>query len=347
MGLCCSSELQSGISSAHYDTRASNDALSTTLPSIREIEGEILTSPNLKIFSYTELETATENFPRENVLGKGGFGRVFKGSINEHSLQVADKSKTGMKIAVKMLQPKGSQGQQEWLAEIKYLGQLCHPNLVKLMGYCIEQDHRLLVYEFMPNGSLERQLYGRDTQIQRQPLSWDLRKKIALGTARGLAFLHNVAKVIHRDLKSSSILLDSDFNAKISGFGFAKDRPYGKSHVSTSALGTIAYAAPEFTNTGHVTTKSDVYSFGVVLLELISGRPATDMYQTGPDKDKILVEWFLTNKRRSFEVIDVYLEGNYALTGARKAAILVTQCLSHSLGNRPNMEEVIKTLEQL
>ncbi|XP_050209923.2 receptor-like cytoplasmic kinase 176, partial [Mercurialis annua] len=337
------------------DTKTSSKVLSTTLPSTTEIKGEILKSPNLKSFSYAELQKATKNFPLDSVLGEGGFGRVFKGFIDEPPSKSAPKSKKDMRIAVKMLQVNGAQGQQEWLAEIKYLGQLCHPNLVKLLGYSIEQDRRLLVYEFMPNGSLERHLYGRTAQIH--PLSWDLRMKIAVGIARGLAFLHNVAKVIHRDLKSSDILLDYDFNAKISDFGFAKDRPDDKSHISTRVLGTEGYAAPEYTATGRVTTKSDVYSFGVVLLELISGRSATYQYRTvpgmvqyRPEMDQNLVEWatpLLTNKRTIFRVMDVYLEGKYALSGARKAVILATQCLSLLPNHRPNMEEVIKELEQI
>ncbi|XP_055960152.1 probable serine/threonine-protein kinase PBL10 [Mercurialis annua] len=345
MGLCCSSIIKSGSSPQYEETKTSNNILYATLPSSRELEGEILESPNLRNFNYAELKAATKNFLPESLIAECGFGYVYKGYMNEHSSKSAAKSKTGLPIAIKLLQLHGSQGQQEWLAEIKYLGQLCHPNLVKLLGYCMEQDQRLLVYEFMPNDSLEMHLYARESQIQ--PFSWDLRMKIAIGTARGLAFLHNVAKVIHRDLKSSSILLDSDFNAKISGFGFAKDRPDGKSHVSTRILDTSVYAAPEYRDAGRVTTKSDVYSFGVILLELISGRPAAYNYQAGPNMDQNLVEWFLTNNGNFSKVVDVFLEGNYALNGARKAAIIATHCLSHSLANRPDMEEVIKAFEQM
>ncbi|KAG9454687.1 hypothetical protein H6P81_007591 [Aristolochia fimbriata] len=310
-------------------------------------EGEILNSSNLKSFSFSELKSATRNFRPDSVLGEGGFGSVFKGWIDEHSF-AATKPGTGLVIAVKKLNQDGYQGHKEWLAEVNYLGQLYHPNLVKLVGYCLEDDHRLLVYEFMPRGSLENHLFRRGSYFQ--PLSWNLRMKVALGAAKGLAFLHSAEiKVIYRDFKTSNVLLDSSYNAKLSDFGLAKDGPTGdKSHVSTRVMGTYGYAAPEYLATGHLTTKSDVYSFGVVLLEMLSGRRAVD--KNRPSGEHNLVEWarpYLTHKRKVYRVLDSRLEGQYSLAGAQRAALLALQCLSTESKFRPTMEEVVKVLEQL
>ncbi|KAK7842841.1 putative serine/threonine-protein kinase pbl10 [Quercus suber] len=223
---------------------SSKFSYSASMPMTPRSEGEILQATNLKSFAFTELKMATRNFRPDSVVGEGGFGSVFKGWIDEHSM-TATKPGTGMMIAVKRLNQEGLQGHKEWLAEINYLGQLHHPHLVKLIGYCLEDEHRLLVYEFMPKGSMENHLFRRGSHFQ--PLSWNLRMKVALSAAKGLAFLHNAeTQVIYRDFKTSNILLDSNYNAKLSDFGLARDGPTGdKSHVSTRVLGTYGYAAPE------------------------------------------------------------------------------------------------------
>ncbi|KAK1299520.1 hypothetical protein QJS10_CPB14g01571 [Acorus calamus] len=318
-----------------------------SVPLTPRSEGEILQSSNLKSFTFNEVRAATRNFRPDSVLGEGGFGSVFKGWIDEHAFTAA-RPGTGMVIAVKRLNPDGFQGHREWLAEVNYLGQLYHPNLVKLIGYCLEEEHRLLVYEFMPRGSLEHHLFRRGSYFQ--PLSWNLRMKVALGAAKGLAFLHSeAAKVIYRDFKTSNVLLDSNYNAKLSDFGLAKDGPTGdKSHVSTRVMGTYGYAAPEYMQTGHLTPKSDVYSFGVVLLEMLSGRRAVD--KNRPNGEHNLVEWarpHLNSKRRIFRVLDTRLEGQYSLNGAQKAALLALQCLSSEAKYRPSMDQVVQTLEEL
>ncbi|KAK6139289.1 hypothetical protein DH2020_026967 [Rehmannia glutinosa] len=203
-----------------------------------KLEEELKVSARLRKFTFNDLKLATRNFRPESLLGEG-------------DLVVC--SKDGLKR----------------MAEVKLLGDLVHPNLVKLIGYCIEDDQRLLAYEFMPRGSLENHLFRRSL-----PLPWSIRMKIALGAAKGLAFLHEEAErpVIYRDFKTSNILLDAEYNAKLSDFGFAKDAPdEGKTHVSTRVMGTYGYAAPEYVMTGHLTSKSDVYSFGVVLLEMLTG----------------------------------------------------------------------------
>ncbi|KAL1121783.1 hypothetical protein V6Z11_D01G256600 [Gossypium hirsutum] len=279
--------------------------------------------------------------------GQGGFGSVYKGWVDEHSL-TATKPGSGILIAVKRHNQDGIQGHKEWLAEINYLGQLYHPNLVKLIGYCLEDEHRLLVYEFMPRGSMENHLFRRGSHFQ--PLSWGVRMKVALGAAKGLAFLHNAeTQVIYRDFKTSNILLDSDYNAKLSDFGLARDGPTGdRSHVSTRVMGTHGYAAPEYLATGHLTAKSDIYSFGVVLLEIICGRRAID--KNKPSGEHNLVEWakpYLTNKRRVFRVLDTRLQGQYSLNRVQKAAHLALHCLAKEPKSRPSMDEVVKRLEQL
>ncbi|TKY69710.1 kinase 2B [Spatholobus suberectus] len=315
-----------------------------SLPTPRS-EGEILSSPNLKAFTFNELKNATKNFRPDSLLGEGGFGYVYKGWIDEHTF-TASKPGSGMVVAVKMLKPEGFQGHKEWLTEVNYLGQLHHPNLVKLIGYCLEGENRLLVYEFMPKGSLENHLFRRGPQ----PLSWSVRMKVAIGAARGLSFLHNAkSQVIYRDFKASNILLDAEFNAKLSDFGLAKAGPTGdRTHVSTQVMGTQGYAAPEYVATGRLTAKSDVYSFGVVLLELLSGRRAVDKTIAGMEQN--LVDWarpYLSDKRRLFRIMDSKLEGQYPQKGAFMAATLALQCLNSEAKARPPMIEVLTTLEQI
>ncbi|KAA8533003.1 hypothetical protein F0562_032880 [Nyssa sinensis] len=198
----------------------------------------------------------------------------------------------------------------------------------------------------MPKGSLENHLFRRGPQ----PLSWATRIKVAIGAARGLSFLHDAEEqVIYRDFKASNILLDADFNAKLSDFGLAKAGPTGdRTHVSTQVMGTHGYAAPEYVATGRLTAKSDVYSFGVVLLELLSGRRAVDKTKVGVEQN--LVDWarpYLGDKRKLFRIMDTKLEGQYPQKGAYTAATLASQCLSTEPKVRPRMAEVLATLEQL
>lgn len=355
MGVCLSARIKAespshtGVNSKYVSSDGHSIASSkwSSVPPTPRSEGEILQSTNVKSFTFSELKTATRNFRPDSVLGEGGFGSVFKGWIDEHSF-AATKPGTGMMIAVKRLNQESLQGHREWLAEVNYLGQLYHPHLVKLLGYCLEDEHRLLVYEFMPRGSLENHLFRRGSYFQ--PLFWNLRMKVALGAAKGLAFLHSAeTKVIYRDFKTSNVLLDSNYNAKLSDFGLAKDGPTGdKSHVSTRVMGTYGYAAPEYLATGHLTTKSDVYSFGVVLLEMLSGRRAVD--KNRPSGEHNLVEWarpYLTNKRKIFRILDSRLEGQYTLDTAYRVSALAYRCLSIESKFRPTMEEVVKELEQL
>ncbi|KAD3067945.1 hypothetical protein E3N88_35825 [Mikania micrantha] len=295
-------------------------------------------------FSFHELKSATGNFRPDSILGEGGFGFVFKGWIEENGTAPA-KPGSGITVAVKSLKPDGLQGHREWVAEVDFLGQLHHPNLVKLIGYCIEDDQRLLVYEFMTRGSLENHLFRRTI-----PLTWSNRIKIATGAAKGLAFLHEGTKpIIYRDFKTSNILLDTEYNVKLSDFGLAKAGPQGdKTHVSTRVVGTYGYAAPEYVMTGHLTTKSDVYSFGVVLLEILTGRRSMDKKR--PSGEQNLVMWarpYLADKRKVYQLVDPRLELNYSVKGVQKVSQIAYNCLSRDSKARPSMDEVVKALSPL
>lgn len=298
--------------------------------------------PDLYDFQLSELKAITQNFSSHFLLGEGGFGTVHKGYID-------DSMRQGLKaqaVAVKLLDIEGLQGHREWLAEVIFLGQLRHPNLVRLIGYCCEDEERLLVYEFMSRGSLENHLFKRISIS----MPWGTRLKIAIGAAKGLAFLHGAEKpVIYRDFKTSNVLLDSDFTAKLSDFGLAKMGPEGsKSHVTTRVMGTYGYAAPEYVSTGHLTTKSDVYSFGVVLLELLTGRRAVDKLR--PKTEQNLVDWvkpYLTSSRKLRCIMDPRLGGQYSVKGAKGMALLALQCISLQPKDRPRMPAIIEALEGL
>ncbi|XP_072981389.1 probable serine/threonine-protein kinase PBL3 [Typha angustifolia] len=308
-------------------------------------EGEILPSQYLKAFTFSDLRSATRNFRPDSLIGEGGFGYVYKGWIDEQTY-APSKPGSGIVVAVKKLKPEGFQGHKEWLTEVNYLGRLHHSNLVKLIGYCSEGDNRLLVYEFLPKGSLENHLFRRGSQ----PLPWAIRIKVAIGCARGLSFLHDAeSQVIYRDVKASNVLLDSEYNAKLSDFGLAKAGPTGdRTHVSTQVMGTHGYAAPEYIATGRLSVKADVYSFGVVLLELLSGRRAFDKTKVGLEQN--LVDWaklFLGDKRKIYRIMDSRLEGQYPKKGAHALANLAFQCISNEAKLRPRMSEVLAALEQL
>ncbi|EER96629.1 hypothetical protein BDA96_02G189900 [Sorghum bicolor] len=323
-------------------TTTSNAESSSSASKVGE---EIKVASQLRKFAFNDLKCATRNFRPESLLGEGGFGCVFKGWIEENGTAPV-KPGTGLTVAVKTLNHDGLQGHKEWVAEVDFLGNLHHPNLVRLIGYCVEDDQRLLVYEFMPRGSLDNHLFRRSL-----PLPWAIRMKVALGAAKGLAFLHEEAErpVIYRDFKTSNILLDAEYNAKLSDFGLAKDGPVGdKTHVSTRVMGTYGYAAPEYVMTGHLTSKSDVYSFGVVLLEMMSGRRSMD--KNRPNGEHNLVEWarpLLGERQRFYKLIDPRLEGNFSVKGAQKAAQLARACLSRDPKARPLMSQVVEVLKPL
>ncbi|WVZ78392.1 hypothetical protein U9M48_026106 [Paspalum notatum var. saurae] len=350
-GMSASRRTSSSATTGKLSTLSTSTFMPSTLSGVsvddEYPEGQILESPDLKIYTFAELKSATKNFRPETVLGEGGFGKVYKGWVDEKTLNPS-KSSIGMVVAVKKLNPESVQGMEQWQSEVNFLGRISHPNLVKLLGYCMDDNELLLVYEFMSKGSLENHLFRRGAV--HEPLPWSLRLKILIGAARGLAFLHSSEKqIIYRDFKASNILLDSHFNAKLSDFGLAKHGPDGgESHVTTRVMGTYGYAAPEYVSTGHLYVKSDVYGFGVVLLEMISGLRALD-----PSREKEmvnLVNWakpLLADRRKLSQVMDSGLEGQYNPKGALLACQMTLKCLNGDPKSRPSMKEVVETLEQI
>ncbi|KAL2551210.1 Protein kinase superfamily protein [Forsythia ovata] len=311
------------------------------------VSGEILPMPNLKNYTFADLKKATKNFKSDRVLGVGGFGTVFKGWVDSKTLSPS-KIGTGMIVAIKKLNPESTQGFEEWQSEVNFLGRLSHPNLVKLFGYCWEDKELLLVDEFMQRGSLEYHLFIRCGAIK--PLSWDIRLKIAIGAARGLAFLHTSHKqVIYIDFKASNILLDGNYNAKLSDFGLAKLGPSkGNSHVTTRVKGTYGYAAPEFIATGNLYVKSDVYGFGVVLAEMLTGLRVLDYKRPIGRRD--LVDYakpFLSEERKLMSIMDARMDGQYSSKAALQASKLTVTCLESEPIKRPSMKEVVQALEEI
>ncbi|KAE8687552.1 Receptor-like serine/threonine-protein kinase ALE2 [Hibiscus syriacus] len=289
-----------------------------------------------KTFTASDMERATDNFDDSRVLGEGGFGRVYSGVIED-----------GTKVAVKVLKRDDQQGGREFLAEVEMLSRLHHRNLVKLIGICTEERNRCLVYELVPNGSVESHLRGVDKKSA--SLEWDYRIKIALGSARGLAYLHEDSspRVIHRDFKSGNILLEHDFTPKVSDFGLARTAMDEEGrHISTRVMGTFGYVAPEYAMTGHLLVKSDVYSYGVVLLELLTGRKPVDMTQ--PPGQENLVAWarpLLATKEGLQTIIDPSLGSDVPLESVAKVAAIASMCVQPEVSHRPFMGEVVQALK--
>ncbi|XP_058750324.1 receptor-like serine/threonine-protein kinase ALE2 [Vicia villosa] len=298
--------------------------------------GTIAFTRSAKNFSLIDLEKATNNFDSSRILGEGGFGLVYKGVLND-----------GRDVAVKVLKRDDQRGGREFLAEVEMLGRLHHRNLVKLIGICIEKRTRCLVYELVPNGSVESHLHGADKESD--PLDWSARMKIALGAARGLAYLHEDSNpyVIHRDFKSSNILLEHDFTPKVSDFGLARTAlEEGNKHISTHVMGTFGYLAPEYAMTGHLLVKSDVYSYGVVLLELLTGRKPVDLSQ--PPGQENLVTWvrpLLTSNEGLQTIIDPDVKPNVSIDTVVKVAAIASMCVQPEVSQRPFMGEVVQALQ--
>ncbi|OMO66229.1 hypothetical protein COLO4_30679 [Corchorus olitorius] len=253
----------------------------------------------------------------------------------------------GAAVAVKVLKREDQRGGQEFLAEVEMLSRLHHRNLVKLIGICTENTIRCLVYELVPNGSLESHLHGVDKETA--PLDWGARMKIALGSARGLAYLHEDSspRVIHRDFKSSNILLEHDFTPKVSDFGLARTAlEEGNKYISTHVMGTFGYLAPEYAMTGHLLVKSDVYSYGVVLLELLTGRKPVDL--SLPPGQENLVAWarpLLTAKEGLETVVDPTILSDTSLDSIAKVAAIASMCVQPEVSHRPFMGEVVQALK--
>ncbi|KAJ8530171.1 hypothetical protein K7X08_037006 [Anisodus acutangulus] len=285
-------------------------------------------------YSLKELELATNGFRAENVIGEGGYGVVFRGVLQDSSV-----------VAVKKLLNNKGQAEKEFKVEVEAIGKVRHKNLAGLLGYCSEGAHRILIYEYIDNGNLEQWLHGDVGTVS--PLTWEIRMKIAIGTARGLAYLHEglEPKVVHRDVKSSNILLDRKWNPKVSDFGLAKLLGSEKSYVTTRVMGTFGYVSPDYASTGMLNEGSDVYSFGVMLMEIITGRSPVD-YSRAPGEMN-LVDWFkgMVANRRGEELVDPLIEVHPPPRFLKRVLLVCLRCIDMDANKRPKMGQIVHMLE--
>ncbi|KAM1605496.1 hypothetical protein PS2_026242 [Malus domestica] len=288
-----------------------------------------------KWFTYAELELATGGFSEANFLAEGGYGSVHKGVLPH-----------GQVVAVKQHKLASSQGDQEFCSEVEVLSCAQHRNVVMLIGFCVENGKRLLVYEYICNGSLDSHLYvsGKD----RSPLKWFARQRIAVGAARGLRYLHEECRVgciVHRDMRPNNILLTHDFEPLVGDFGLARWQPDGDIGMQTRILGRFGYLAPEYAQSGQITEKADVYSFGVVLVELVTGRKAMDLNR--PRGQQSLTEWArpLLKKNATFELLDPLLRNCYSKQQVSNMMECASLCIRRDPRSRPRMSEVLRILE--
>ncbi|XP_030950245.1 probable serine/threonine-protein kinase At1g01540 [Quercus lobata] len=285
-------------------------------------------------YTLRELEVSTNGFADENVIGEGGYGIVYRGLMEDNT-----------NVAVKNLLNNRGQAEKEFKVEVEAIGRVRHKNLVRLLGYCAEGAHRMLVYEYVDNGNLEQWLHGDVGPCS--PLTWEVRMNIILGTAKGLTYLHEglEPKVVHRDIKSSNILLDKQWNPKVSDFGLAKLLGSEKSYVTTRVMGTFGYVAPEYASTGMLNERSDVYSFGILLMEIISGRNPVDYSR--PAGEVNLVEWLKTmvTNRNAEGVLDPRLPEKPSSRALKRALLVALRCVDPNAQKRPKMGHVIHMLE--
>ncbi|PSS19152.1 Receptor-like serine/threonine-protein kinase [Actinidia chinensis var. chinensis] len=284
-------------------------------------------------YSLSELEMATRGFTDGNVIGEGGYGVVYRAVLADGSV-----------VAVKNLLNNKGQAEKEFKVEVEAIGKVRHKNLVGLLGYCAEGARRLLVYEYIDNGNLEQWLHGDVGPVS--PLTWDIRIGIAVGTAKGLAYLHEglEPKVVHRDVKSSNILLDRKWNPKVSDFGLAKLLGPEKSHVTTRVMGTFGYVSPEYASTGMLNEWSDVYSFGVLLMEIVTGRNPVDYSR--PPGEMNLVDWFkgMVASKRGEEVVDPLIEVQPAPRALKRVLLVCLRCIDLDVKKRPKMGQIVHML---
>ncbi|KAJ3692129.1 hypothetical protein LUZ60_012479 [Juncus effusus] len=292
---------------------------------------------NLKRFTLKELQTATDNFHSKNILGQGGFGVVYKGFL-----------KNGITVAVKRLKDPDVTGEAQFQTEVEMIGLAVHRNLLRLCGFCMGGEERLLVYPFMVNGSVADRL--RDYRNERPALDWEKRMRIALGSARGLLYLHEqcTPKIIHRDVKAANILLDTDFEAVVGDFGLAKLLDRQDSHVTTAVRGTIGHIAPEYLSTGQSSEKTDVYGFGILLLELVMGPKVLSSGNAHVQKG-MLLDWVreLHEGKKLETLVDRDLSNSYDPGELECAIQVVLLCTQSNPNFRPKMSDVVKTLESV
>ncbi|XP_074307591.1 cysteine-rich receptor-like protein kinase 10 [Silene latifolia] len=305
--------------------RKKND---TTITGVQETYSE-----NSLHFSLETIQTATSNFSIANKLGEGGFGAVYRGRLLD-----------GREVAVKRLSEDSGQGIREFSNEVELLAKLQHRNLVRLLGFCLEGNEKLLIYEFMPNMSLDKFLFDPNS---RKYLDWDTRFKIIMGIARGLLYLHEDSRltIIHRDLKSSNVLLDQEMNPKIADFGMARLVKLDQPQASTTRIvGTYGYMAPEYAMSGIISIKVDVYSFGILLLEIISGR-SSNFINPSKGTDSLLSRaWRLWNTGATTELVDALLGNNYSREEVLRCTQVALFCAQEDATSRPTMASVVLML---
>ena len=294
-------------------------------------------STTLIRLSIEDIKRATKNFSRDNIIGRGGYGNVYKGLLPD-----------GSEVALKRFKNCSAAGDASFKHEVEVIASVRHVNLVALRGYCSATTHlegyqRIIVCDLMKNGSLHDHLFG-STGVK---LSWPIRQQIALGTARGLAYLHYGAQpaIIHRDIKGSNILLDEKFEAKVADFGLAKFNPEGMTHMSTRVAGTMGYVAPEYALYGQLTERSDVFSFGVVLLELLSGRKALQMSNDGQPSALTDWAWSLVRTNKALDVIEDGMPEPSSPQVLEKYVLIAVLCSHPQLYARPTMDQVVKMME--
>ncbi|XP_015957919.1 receptor-like protein kinase FERONIA [Arachis duranensis] len=291
-------------------------------------------STTCRHFTIAEIRSATNNFDQALIIGRGGFGNVYKGKFPKHRSPVA----------IKRLNQGSNQGLREFQTEIKMLSHLRHPHLVSLIGYCQDAAEMILVYDYMARGTLREHLYDFDSSNNQEPLSWNKRLEICLAAARGLHFLHT-ENVIHRDVKSTNILLDDDWIAKVADFGLSKDGPNG-SHVTTDVKGSLGYLDPEYYMSQWLSQKSDVYSFGVVLLEVLCGRPVIKRRIENRQEESLVIWVKSCYQDGNVDLtVDPALKGTIGQKCLDKFVEVALSCLNDHGKERPFMKDVMKGLE--
>ncbi|GER52101.1 leucine-rich repeat protein kinase family protein [Striga asiatica] len=313
--------------------RARNKCRKQSVLNITDVQEEdLIKLGNVKTFTLKEIQRATDNFNPGNILGVGGFGNVYRGKLGNGTL-----------VAVKRLKDlNGSTGISQFRMELAMISLAVHRNLLRIIGYCVTPHERLLVYPYMSNGSVASKLRGKPA------LDWNTRKRVALGAARGLLYLHEQCdpKIIHRDVKAANILLDDLYEAIVGDFGLAKLLDHKESHVTTAVRGTVGHIAPEYLSTGQSSEKTDVFGFGILLLELVTGMQALEFGKSGNKKGAML-EWVkkIQQEQKIELLVDPQLGVNYDKIEVGEMVQVALLCTQYLPANRPKMSDVVRMLE--
>ncbi|KAK9944985.1 hypothetical protein M0R45_010518 [Rubus argutus] len=323
-----------------YKPRPYQFSFGATTPSIHLDDSTCRTDPDdsrlksdLPFFDLSTISAATKNFSDSNRLGEGGFGPVYKGVLS-----------SGREIAVKRLRKNSDQGNEEFKNEVVVIAKLQHRNLVRILGYCVQDEEKMLIYEYLPNKSLDSFIFS---ETKRELLDWTRRLEIICGIARGILYLHQDSRlrIIHRDLKASNVLLDASMNPKIADFGMA--RIFGANQIEANTnrvVGTYGYMSPEYAMEGLFSVKSDVYSFGVLVLEIISGKKNTGYYHDNPDSNLVGHVWDLWKEGRASEIIDTSLGESYPIGEVLRCIQIALLCVQELANDRPTMSTVVSML---